>query len=268
MSDDEDAIRMTNDSGYPLQIAVGHSVAAATREHGWTVRYTEHSWNGIQGGRGFIDLVLQDWRKSTYLVVECERVRDTTWLFMHEDGKATGRRHAKAWVSREQSGGRLKCFDWRDTTLDPSSPEAVFCAIRGQSAGDRSTLIERIGGELISATEAFAYEEKDFHSSDNMIRFYFNVIVTTARLKLATFALNGISLTDGMLASAIFHDVPFLRFRKQMSERGWDFTPEDYENNTDPAYEKESTVFVVRATALHDFLKEFELSGDTIRKFE
>jgi hypothetical protein len=244
-------LKIANDSGFPLQIAVEHVVAETSSQHGWRVRYTEHSWvNRLDDQSGFIDLVLQHRDGNTCLVLECKRVREATWLFLHSDGAAKERRHAKSWVSR-YSDGQMKFFGWNDVPVDPSSPEALFCSVRGQTSNDKRTMLERIGGELISATEALAQEERDFRpQAQEMLRFYFNVIVTTAELKVAKFSPKDISLPDGTLASAEINDVPFVRFRKQMSMRGTLLTPDDYENGLDPAYAKENTVFVVGADAL------------------
>ena len=260
MSIDLNALKIANDSGFPLQIAVATQVMQSSMSHGWKVRYTEHSWvNRSDHANGFIDLVLQDRHGSTFLVVECKR-KSETWVFMHADGTAKKRRHAKAWASHYADGG-MKCFGWADVAPDPDCPEAAFCAVRGQSASDKTTMLERIGGELVCATEALAQEERDFRrANQESIRFYFNVVVTTADLKIATFSPGDISLSDGTLGDAQIEDVPFVRFRKQLSTRETSLGPADVENGIDPAYSKENTIFVVRANKLLEFLRQFELS--------
>ena len=267
MTQESDLLRIANDSGFPLQIAVEHQVAATAATHGWRVRYIEHSWiNRLDGQSGFIDLVLQDRYGTAFLVIECKRVREATWLFLRSDGADKKRRHSKAWVSHYMSGG-MKSFGWGDIAIDPPCYEAFFCATRGQSSNDKRTMLERIGGELISATEALALEEKDFRPQvETPIRFYFNVVVTTADLKVAKFSPQDISLTDGTLASAEFEDVPFVRLRKQMSMRERPLTLEDYKNQRDVSYAKENTVFVVRADAILEFLRQFEIPDDSIRQ--
>ena len=268
MPADPNALKIANDSGFPLQIAVATQVAQSTKTHDWKVRYTEHSWaNRSDQTDGFIDLVLQDKHGSTFLVVECKR-KNETWVFMHEDGTAKRRKHAKAWASH-YAAGSMKRFGWADVTPDPDCPEAIFCAVRGQSASDKVTMLERIGGELVSATEALAHEERDFRSANQeTIRFYFNVVITTADLKIATFSPGDISLSDGTLANAQIEDVPFVRFRKQLSTREALLSPEDLGNGTSPAYAKENTIFVVRANELLQFLGQFELSDDDFRMFK
>lgn len=267
MTHDSDLLKIANDSGFPLQIAVEHQVTATTASHGWRVRYIEHSWvNQLDGQSGFIDLVLQDRYGTTFLVVECKRVRDATWLFLRSDGADKKRRHSKSWISHYVSGG-IKSFGWGDLAIDPPCHEALFCATRGQSTNDKRTMLERIGGELISATEALALEEKDFRPQvESPIRFYFNVVVTTADLKVAKFSPENISLSDGTLASAEFEDVPFVRLRKQMSMRETLLTQEDYKDRRDVSYSKENTVFIVRANAILEFLGQFEVPDDSIRQ--
>jgi hypothetical protein len=268
MPADPNSVKIANDSGFPLQIAVETQVTQTTASHGWKVRYTEHSWvNRSDQTSGFIDLVLQDKHGSTFLVVECKR-KNETWVFMHTDGTAKMRRHAKAWASHF-AAGTLKCFGWADVTPDPACPEAIFCAVRGQSTNDKVTMLERIGSELVSSTEALAHEERDFRQSNQeTIRFYYNVIVTTAELKIAKFTPSDISLSAGTLADAQIEDVPFIRFRKQLSARETFLSPKDLTNGISPAYMKENTVFVVRATELLQFLQQFELSEDSFRIFK
>lgn len=269
MTQDTDFLKIANDSGFPLQIAIQHQVTATTNDHGWTVRYMEHSWvNRSDGKSGFIDLVLQDRHQTTYLVIECKRVKESTWLFLRSDGLDKVRRHSKSWITYSENGKR-KSFGWGDIAIDPKCFEAHFCSIRGQTSNDKPTLIERVGGELISATEGLAIEEMDFQPrTEAPIRFYFNVIVTTARLKVATFLPGKISLIDGTLESAEFKDVPFVRLRKQMSMRETFLSEDDYANNAEAAYSKENTVFVVRADAIQEFLGQFEVPDDTIRQIK
>jgi len=264
-----EALKIANDSGFPLQIAVERQVSDTSWQHGWAVRYVEHAWsNELDQKSGFIDIVLQGRNRSTFLVVECKRVREATWLFMHSKGESNSRRHAKSWVSHAIAGGQFKHFGWHDMAVDPSSPEAIYCAMRGQSASDRTSLLERVGGELVSATEALANEERDLRPlSSNSIRFYFNVIVTTADLKIVKFDPRAISLADGTLPDGQIEDVPFVRFRKQLATRAEKLTPEDFKNQHDVAYAKQNTVFVVRAEALVQFLNEFEVPSDSVRQF-
>ena len=268
MAVDSNSVKIANDSGFPLQIAVETQVSQSSASHGWKVRYVEHSWvNRLDQRSGFIDLVLQDKHGSIFLVVECKR-KNETWVFMHTDGTTKMRTHAKAWASHH-ADGTVKRFGWVDVTPDPSCPEAIFCAVRGQAAGDKITMLERIGGELISSTEALANEERDFRrQNQETVRFYFNVIVTTAELKIAKFTPGDISLSTGTLADTEIEDVPFVRFRKQLSTRESFLSLKDLADGISPAYIKENTIFVVRAGGLLQFLQQFELSDARFRAFK
>ena len=88
--DDDVTLRKANDSGFPMQIAVARQVNETLFIHGWRVRYTEHSWSSLsqENQNGFIDLVLEDKHRSTLAVIECKRVRDTAWIFLHSAGGA------------------------------------------------------------------------------------------------------------------------------------------------------------------------------------
>jgi hypothetical protein len=272
MPTDNDELRIANDSGFPLQIAIEHLVRTTTNSHGWKVRYVEHAWvNPADTLSGFIDLVLQDRYGTTFLVIECKRPRDTTWLFMQSSGGVERQHHAQVWVTCF-SNEKAKHFGFHDLWVDPVTPETIFCAVRGQSANEKRTLFERIGGELVSATEALALEEKDFRPKiANSIRFYVNVIVTTAELKIAYFPPESISLTDGTLVDAKIEDVPYIRLRKQLSVRPSKLTYEDYATDKSgyiSATSKENSIFIVRASALLEFLQKFQIPDHAIRNLD
>ena len=119
---------------------------------------------------------------------------------------------------------------------------------------------------LVRATEALAHEERDYRPEKQpTIRFYFSLIVTTADLKVARFDPSRISLADGTLDQAEMIDVPFVRVRKQVLARTNALTPEDYGSGSEPAYARESTVFVVRADAFIQFLTEFDIPESSLR---
>ena len=256
---DQDAIRYASESGFPLQIAIQHAVDDAVRRTGWSVRYVEHGWvHPREQQRGFIDLVLQSHHGKYLFVVECKRQRDAIWVFMHYSGNASDCRHAKPWVT-QASPDQILLHDWADRPLDPPCPEATFCALRGQNSSERNTLLERTGSELILATEALAHAERDFRQTNTeSIRFYFPLIVTTAELKVADFDPASVSLGDGELTTATIRDVPFVRFRKQLATRFVSLSPDDVEQLGDPSYSMESSILVVRADCLVEFLSEFE----------
>ena len=255
----QDTIRYASDSGFPLQIAVQHAVDESARQTGWGVRYVEHGWvHPHDHQRGFIDLVLHSQKGPYFFVVECKRQRDATWVFMHHSGNAADRRHARPWVTHVEPE-RIEHHGWAHAPLDPPCPEGTYCALRGESASERNTLLEQTGSKLISATESLAHAERDFRRvGESSTRFYFPLLVTTAVLKVADFDPATVSLVDGKLAAAAVKDVPYVRFRKQLATRFVPLTPEDVGRLGDPSYSMESSIFVVRAESLIRFLTAFE----------
>ena len=262
---EQPALRTLNDSGFPLQIAVHRCIDETKSQHGWRVKYSEHAWMDHREGKsGFLDLVLQNQHGTTYMAVECKRPRDTEWVFLHSEGAMKSRAHAQGWVSYF-TGGSMPRFGWSQLALDPTCAEAQFCAVRGQTAGERITLIEKTAAELTLATECLALEHKDYrHKTGDDLKMFFSVIVTTAKLTVATFDPAAISLQDGTLSDSKFETVPFVRFRKQLGVHHSLFTPEQYLTGGDLAYLKESTVFVVHAEHICSFLTDFEVRSSSL----
>ena len=258
-------LRALNDSGFPLQVAVHQHIDNTRAQHGWSVRYSEHAWaNKPEGRSGFLDLVLHNRHGTTFMAVECKRPRDVEWIFLHSDGKTQTRAHAQGWISHYQSG-RMVRFGWSQLALDPTCHEAQFCAIRGQTSNERVTLIEKTAAELVLATESLALEHKDYRRADfEDLKIFFSVIVTTAPLKVAQFDPSAISLKDGTLDSAHFVDVPYVRFRKQLGVHHPQLSPQHHSAGGDMSYLKESTVFVVSAASIADFLSEFEVRNSSL----
>ena len=252
-----DLEQVVNRSGFPLQIALETLIGREKKPNGWNVIYSEHSWENDRGESGFIDLILELDGATFVLVIECKRVLDTTWIFLNTKGEINGRKHAKVWFSHYETD-RFKTFDWIDITPDPKCPECEYCIVPGQDS--KSTpMLERIAASLISSTESFAKEEAPLFPNVFDKRFYFNVVVTTANLKVCTFNPATISLSDGTLNNAEFLEVPFLRLRKQLQTSpiekeisGHDFSYSSFSRA------KENTVFVVNAQHFKNFLKSFE----------
>lgn len=264
MSADEELLRVINGSGFPLQIAVQHVVEQ--NGAGWKVRHKEHAWsNQIDGLSGFIDVVLQHPRTGDSLVLECKRVQNAAWLFVSHTGALKSRLHCKVWATVFKDT-KPHHFGWADVTLPFETPEAQFCCLRGQSSNDKNTFLERVAGELVSATEGLALEERDYRDDKiDSCRLYINVIVTTAKLYFASYEKAALNLEDGSLANAKFHQVPYLRVRKQFSMRPVVLTPSDWQRQVDVDYRRENTVFVVEAIHLPKFLAELNVDDIDVK---
>jgi len=254
-----------NQSGFPLQIGLTALIQSTTSQHGWKVLFNEHSWrNELNNDSGFIDIVIEHKHGTLVMLIECKRVIDSSWIFLVPKPKATPRRQAKAWVTRYVQ----TCFKhlwWRDLSLDPISPESDFCVIPGQDSRSKP-MLERVAADVVSATEALALEEKDYQAqSKDTLRIYFSVIVTTAKLQVCSFEPEQVSLVDGKVADAKFSEVPFVRFRKQLSTRPASVPLNVVDGFYGFVRAKEHTVFVVNAEALPDFLAQFEVDNNALR---
>lgn len=256
-----------NQSGFPLQVAVAALIERTKGQHGWKVLFREHSWKREQDGEsGFIDLVLANQYDTAVMVVECKRVLETSWIFLNPTRTPTPRRHAKAWITR-YAAGHFKHIGWADIALDPVSPEAEFCVVAGQDAKSRP-MLERIAAELVSATEALAIEERDYQAQlGDALRMYFGVIVTTATLRVCTFSPDQVSLADGKVTDAGYVEVPFVRFRKQLTTGPSALPLNVVDGVHSYARAKERTVFVVNAGALPNFLADFDVDNNSMRRF-
>jgi hypothetical protein len=266
MSDQDKLKSIVNSSGFPLQIGIEHLVNETTDKHGWRVLSREHSWsNKNTNSSGFIDLLLIDRFGTSLLVIECKRVLDSSWIFLVPSETVKERRQIKTWLTRINQT-QTKYFDWTDVNGDPASVESEFCVMLGQDAKSKP-MLERVAGELVEATEGFAYEEHSLIGNNlDELRMYFNVIVTTAKLKVCSFPPSKITLETGMLDSANFIDVPYVRFRKQFSTNH-EFKDIHAKNGFSGVIRaKENTIFVVNALHLEDFMMKFELDDRSISR--
>ncbi|MBX9916177.1 MAG: hypothetical protein K2Y07_02895 [Nitrosomonas sp.] len=262
---DEKLSEIVNRSGFPLQIGLEHLINETHRSHGWKVIFSEHSWkNSSDGCSGFIDLVLENHYHTSVLIVESKRVLETSWIFLIEDQTQLQRRHAKSWLLRYLNG-RFTYFGFKELTLEPTTPQSQYCVVDGQDPKSKP-MLERICADIISSVEGFANEEKELHISDReQLRMYFGVIVTTAKLKVCLVDPTRISISDGKIQDASFRDVPYLRFRKQLVSHHKVSGHHAIGSHSEISRAKESTVFVVNAEALTQFLQEFEVDGSSLR---
>jgi hypothetical protein len=261
---------LVNRSGFPLQIGIANLVHRTTNEHGWREIYREHSWKNPEGGTaGFLDLALENRHTTSVLVIECKRVLDASWVFLQPGDRIVRRSGAKAWVTSHPH--TLKWFDWFDLRLDPVSAEAEYCVVPGQDANSRP-LLERVGAEVVSATEALAQEEKWAQAQKvDSLRMYFSLVLTTARLQVCVFDPEKITLNDGKISDPQFEEVPYVRFRKQLSTRAPDVDdatrlPRGLATHEALARAKEHTVFVVNSEKLLSFLSEFSVQNESLRR--
>ncbi|MBN2425084.1 MAG: hypothetical protein JXR46_02305 [Calditrichaceae bacterium] len=250
---------VVNKSGFPLQIALENLIGREQKPVGWRVIYSEHQWkNSDTNESGFIDLVLELTGGVIVLVIECKRVYDSSWIFLNSKGELNDRKHTKAWVSNLVNE-EFKRFNWCDITVLPSSPECEYSIVSGQDPKSKP-MLERTASTLISSTEAFAKEQSKYFSRARDKGLYFNVIVTTADLIIGEFHPKSISISNGTINGAKFHEVPFLRFRKQLQPHIETITKNSFDHSV-LAKAKENSVFVVNSKHFTEFLNSFNVDN-------
>jgi hypothetical protein len=262
--DKEQLLEWVNQSGFPFQTALEALVRGTSTRWRWTVTHIEEAWkNGSDERDGFIDLVIENEPRTVALIVEAKRTLESSWIFLVPDAKQMDRRHLKAWLTWS---GKPPYFGWYDVTLEPRTPESQFCVVRGQ---DEKTLsmLERVGSNLISATEAFAWDDRpNVDSKPNEMRLYCSAIVTTATLQVCQYDPHNISLDVGKIPDAVFTEVPVVRFRKQLSTRSMVADDPASVGGFAGSGTKEHAVFVVNACRLIDFLEGFDIDEGALRR--
>jgi hypothetical protein len=267
-AEQEGAVRdLVNRSGFPLQMGIRRLVEDEHSAHHWTVVAAEHAWrNDRSGERGFIDLVLQDGRETSWMVIECKRTRSSSWVFLNPQAAT----RATCWVAYHDWKETITSA-WWDVNAILESPESEFCVMEGDESKTRPALLERMSADVIEATEAIALEEQRVKTLRGGLRMYFSVIVTTAALKVCSFSPSRVDVAVGEMGpDAVIQEVEWVRFRKQLAARV-PRLPSDSSHYTlsDVAHAQENTVFVVNATALVRFLSYFRVtSDDRIRELQ
>jgi hypothetical protein len=254
---------IADSSGFPLQIRIASIVNSMP---GWQVLVEEHPWRSEETNlSGFLDIVIENGEIRTdkfyAMLIECKRVRQTAWVFLIPKPTPKKRSHARLWDSK-YADSKWERFGWGDWQIEPASYESKFCAIPGQEQGRRN-ILERTASELIDATEAFAFQEKELKERQaspqfRFIRIYIPVIVTTAELIISYFEPGDISLKDGSLPSnAVFETVTSVRFRKSLTAR----LPLHQQSIKEAHENTERTIFIVNAENFQEFLRDFSIRG-------
>lgn len=263
MRDQRDLSKQLNQSGFPLQLAIDNLVRGKAGEIGWSVLYREHGWSSPDGQSGFADLVLENQYRTAVMVLECKRVLDSDWLFIEEQGSNNETLRTRVWVNNTPE---TKAYSgYFDIRTKPVSPESMYCVIGGQDTRSRP-LLERVSAETCAAMEAIALEEYPHMKARNYgFRMYAPVIVTTARLSVSSVDASSLSLSTGEAGNVTHREVPFVRFRKQLSS-AFAIQPNGSASDfSQLAAAREKMVFVVNAEHIARFLKLWDPLNDSFR---
>lgn len=256
-----DKCKHINLSGFPLQIGLANAINFSSQTHGWRVLHQEHGWsNETTHESGFIDLVVENKHKTIVLNIECKRPQEATWQFLLPKPNDQQRSHCKFWTSF-LSKRITTYFDWIDLTIEPASYESEFCVVAGQDSKSRP-MLERAAATVIASTEALAQEEANLlkEMSYERLRIYISVIVTTAKLEVCKFDPKNIDLGKGMIETAEWEQIPYIRFRKQLSPHPKLPKIDDLSGEFKAlAKAKENTVLVIEAANFLSFLAKIEV---------
>lgn len=270
-------VKIANSSGFPLQIAIAKRIEETESEHGWSVFFTEHYWKTADGEQeGWIDLVLRDRNHTALMVIECKRPAEAIWSAFNDDGTNNPRRLTSALLDRQPAGPHdalAKMYHnptWADLAVEPVAPEATFCVVKGEGRDKENPLLERISRDVLTATEALSRQLVNYRPAQQAgFALYFPVIVTTAELQFLTFSPGSISLANGRIAEGKANGVEHFRFRKQLSRKL--FYPDlgKYRNVSLVGLREvmRHSLLVIRADALVDFLRKFQIDDSSIANF-
>lgn len=266
MNDPNKHISSAKRSGFPLQIAVTHVVENSSKWHGWSVLHTEHAWKTPpSGGDDFLDVVLENEHRTSVLNIECKRVQNSNWTFLVPKASPNKRFHVNSWVSLHEES-KLRFFNWFDLVAEPSSHQSAYCVVEGQDPKARP-MLERTAAEVVESTEALAKEKADSGIlADRRLRIYYNVIVTTATLNVVNFDPKDITLENGEIKQAAHQEVPFVRFRKQLTTHACEGTFPEIKSREGFRVNNEKTAFVINSMNLVEFLREFKASNGSVNR--
>ncbi|MCF4970042.1 hypothetical protein [Nostoc sp. CMAA1605] len=273
MTDTKNILKIVNASGFAFQLHIENTIRNTNNIHFWEVISSEHLWRSEETGRdGFIDIILGSPSHADYrAVIECKRTQDANWVFLITNQQEQ--------LTQSSILLYTKAFQYQNLaeyykfSVVPSSVESNFCAIRGSDEKDKP-MLERISTHLIESVECLANQELNLKNDlRGSVAVYFPIIVTNANLFTCSFNPSAVNSNTGMLEldQVELQPVDFIRFRKTLSSQFELYSEVNSYSNL-PGYSdsqslkqlnqaNERTVFVVRSTAIINFLRDFSIQG-------
>jgi len=246
----------TNNSGFLFQMRIEQEIET-NKPGNWQPIAHEHRWRDpLDGKEGFVDLILEYGIER--MVIECKKTRDASWIFLVPDNRGLTKRSRFLWTYEgkvKQEVYRKKIFAWHDFSTNSNSLESSFCIVRGQGEKD-APMLERLSGILLRSVERLATEELEFEKpSEGELHFYIPVIITIATLFTCRYDTNNVSIISGELSDAVFEEVPFIRFRKNLSTS---LPTQKLQNLQQANKENERTIFVINSNHIVKVLSEIK----------
>ena len=254
---DDEATKLVNAAGFLFQLRVEHELTTQVITPGsmWKIAAREHRWvHSHTDAQGYIDLILDT--GTVFLVIECKRVSDGLWAFLCAENASPMQRARLLWTHRSPDSEAIA--DWSDFTVTPSSPEAMFCVVRGHGE-DNIPMLERIASNLMLAAEALAEEDLALNKGSELAhsRVFIPVLVTNAELRVVRYKPGSVDLGTGRLDSANSEQVLLIRFRKSLTSA----IPPRQSPSTidDAAHMGERTVLVLKSDTLSNTFKKLDM---------
>lgn len=278
MTNQDDALKQINKSGFPFQLRIEHEIRSSYKEHQWSVASREHPWTSSDMSvSGFIDIVLRHDQYTRFrLVIECKRIkandaRQLRWVFLLPDQKpeptelascfeVEGRKNPSQTPTSNSLAVSEDLQVWDNVNISPSSLQSEFCILQNDESR-RQPILESLATEVLESIEGLAKEEVNIARSQDFrhIRlFIFPAIVTNAELTVCRFNSSLVKINDGTLddKDADIFTVPFVRFRKSLSNN---FPQGSFFDLQSANRARERTVFIVNAASLTQFLSNWEM---------
>ena len=139
-----------------------------------------------------------------------------------------------------------------DVEFWPATIEAAYCIFELQD--EKSPMLEKIADSLLPSVEAAGTDWLSHTWAGNgESSVFIPVIVTNATLYTLTFDASCVSMVDGTLPSGEFQTVPFIRFRKGLSQTE---AGENVRNFSDANRQQQKTMLIVNAAELSGMLTQ------------
>jgi hypothetical protein len=267
MSENNDLLKLVNASGFAFQLCIENTIKDSEDRHSWKVISSEHRWKSPDTDNdGFIDIILSSPSHVDYrAVIECKRTKDANWIFLLTDkNKKLGISSVLLYTKVLQETSFAEYYDF---SVNPASIDSSFCVIRGSDEKDKP-MLERLTAHLIESVECLAIQELELYKNEyETMIFYFPIIVTNANLFTCSFDPQTVNIDTGMLESknVDLKPVDFIKFRKTLPSKFDRYL--NYDQHKDAINlslinkADERTVFIVKSTAIVDFLRNCEITG-------
>ncbi len=246
-----------NNSGFLLQLAIEREVRGGRGR--WQVVAREHPWSHAETGTsGYLDLVIEADRLT--VPVECKRRSGGNWVFIIDSEQDQQDRADCWWVNWVEN--RPDLMGASELAVEPSGYASEFCVVTGEGLKHSGEMLEKLGSELVRATEALSVEWRSLQHSGDLadVQVFLPIVVTTAHLSVCKVDVATIQLDSGRAEDLAGEEVPFVWFRKALTTRRQSLVQPTSLQQSHADFRR--TVAVVSAEHVGAFLDDLRLLPD------